>query len=58
VIALPPVFGAAIATEIEASPCVNVGAAGAVGIVAGTAVAEAGDANPSPTAFVATTVHE
>jgi hypothetical protein len=57
VIALPPVAGATNATEIEVLPLVSVAAAGAVGTVAGTAVAEADDASESPTAFVATTAH-
>jgi hypothetical protein len=57
VIALPPGFGATNATEIELLPFVSVAAAGAVGTVAGTADAEAADADPSPTAFVASTVH-
>jgi len=57
VIALPPVLGATKAAEIDALPCVSVGAAGVLGTVAGTAVADAAEADPSPTTFVANTVH-
>src|SRR5260221_6484613 len=52
----PPVAGVTNATEIGGLRWVRVGIAGALGTVAGTADAEAFDAVPLPTAFVANTV--
>jgi len=57
VIALPPSAGAVNVTMICAFPGVTVGLAGAFGTVFGTTTAEGGDADPSPSAFVAKTVH-
>jgi hypothetical protein len=57
VIALPPLFGAVKDTVTSALPDAPVGCAGALGIVLGTAAADAADGAPSPFAFVAVTVH-
>jgi hypothetical protein len=57
VIALPPLSGAAIETEIRWSPRVTPGVAGADGTVAGTTGSDASDSGPCPTAVVARTVH-
>jgi hypothetical protein len=54
--ALPPLDGATNATEIEPLPCVEVGTAGALGTVAGTADVDAADATPLPATLVASTV--
>ncbi len=56
-IALPPSAGATNDTVTCALPAATVGAAGALGTVAGTTTADAGDAPPVPFAFVALTVH-
>ena len=56
-IALPPSFGATKVTATCAFPGATVGCAGGAGTVLGTTTAEAGDAGPSPFAFVAVTVH-
>jgi hypothetical protein len=56
VIAEPPLAGATNPTRRIAFPRVSVGAAGAEGVVAGTAAAEAPDGELLPTPFVATTV--
>ena len=57
VIALPPLAGATNDTVTCPLPTATVGCAGALGIVLGTATADAGDAAPAPFAFVADTVH-
>ena len=54
----PLLVGAVNVTEIWALPRVAVPITGAVGTVAGTVAAEADEAAPEPTVFVATTVHE
>ena len=56
-IALPPSAGATNDTVTCAFPATTVGAAGALGTVAGTTAADAGDTAPVPFAFVADTVH-
>jgi hypothetical protein len=57
VIGLPPSAGGTNDTVTCAFPAVSVGAAGALGIVLGMTVADAGDAGPAPLAFAAVTVH-
>ena len=57
VIVLPFSAGTTKATEICASPRVNVAAAGALGTAAGTADPEGAEAVPLPAALVARTVH-
>jgi hypothetical protein len=57
VIVLPPSPGAVKLTVMCSSPGATVGCAGADGTVLGITIADAGDAGPSPFAFVAVTVH-
>ena len=57
-IAAPPLLtGAVNATLSDPSPRVATTPVGAAGVVAGIAAAEAEEAGPAPTAFVAVTVH-
>ena len=55
-IALPPFPGATNDTVICAFAATTVGCAGALGTVAGTTAADAGDSAPAPFTFVAATV--
>ena len=55
-IALPPSAGATNDTATCALAATTVGCAGALGTVLGIATADAGDATPVPSAFVALTV--
>ena len=56
-IAKPPLLAGAVkATLAEALPAVATGEVGAPGTVAGVTAADAADAAPGPTAFVAVTV--
>ncbi len=57
VIAEPPSAGATNVTTTLASPATTDGCAGASGTVLGTTATDAGDTGPSPSAFVANTVH-
>jgi hypothetical protein len=57
VIALPPSAGALNVTVICALAATTVGRAGADGTVLGITTAEGAEAGPSPSAFVAVTVH-
>ena len=56
-IAEPPSNGGENETAMLVLPGAKVGCAGALGVVFGTAATDAGEAGPSPSTFVARTVH-